>query len=158
MTWSILSGLLPEWVTRSLELRSWIGFIFLLNIPLIGCYQRESWETNRPSLQSVVYLLLSCPPSATDILRQHEFLTRFKGYLDEGGIEMASAPRRHFVLQMALKCADISNPCRPWQQSKKWAEKVTEEFFQQGDFERETAPEITKLCDRYFLFTFWPDD
>ena len=87
-------------------------------------------------------------PSATDILRQHEFLTRFKSYLDDGGIEMTSASQRHFVLQMALKCADISNPCRPWLQSKKWGEKVTEEFFQQGDFERENSLEITKLCDR----------
>lgn len=33
---------------------------------------------------------------------------------------------------MALKCADICNPCRPWELSKQWSEKVTEEFFQQG--------------------------
>jgi len=35
-------------------------------------------------------------------------------------------------VQMALKCADICNPCRPWELSKRWSEKVTEEFFQQG--------------------------
>lgn len=35
---------------------------------------------------------------------------------------------------MALKCADICNPCRPWELSKQWSEKVTEEFFQQGLF------------------------
>lgn len=35
-------------------------------------------------------------------------------------------------MQMALKCADICNPCRPWELSKQWSEKVTEEFFQQG--------------------------
>lgn len=34
--------------------------------------------------------------------------------------------------QMALKCADICNPCRPWELSKQWSEKVTEEFFHQG--------------------------
>lgn len=33
---------------------------------------------------------------------------------------------------MALKCADICNPCRPWELSKQWSEKVTEEFFHQG--------------------------
>lgn len=33
---------------------------------------------------------------------------------------------------MALKCADICNPCRPWELSKLWSEKVTMEFFQQG--------------------------
>lgn len=35
-------------------------------------------------------------------------------------------------MQMALKCADICNPCRPWELSKQWSEKVTEEFFHQG--------------------------
>lgn len=35
-------------------------------------------------------------------------------------------------VQMALKCADICNPCRPWELSKQWSEKVTKEFFQQG--------------------------
>ena len=75
-------------------------------------------------------------------------MTRFKSYLDDGGIEMTSGPSRHFVLQMALKCADISNPCRPWRESRKWSEKVTEEFFQQGDFERETGQTVTPLCDR----------
>lgn len=33
---------------------------------------------------------------------------------------------------MALKCADICNPCRPWELSKHWSEKVCKEFFQQG--------------------------
>ena len=33
---------------------------------------------------------------------------------------------------MALKCADISNPCRPWEISRKWSEYVCDEFFRQG--------------------------
>lgn len=41
-------------------------------------------------------------------------------------------PPPSVVLKMALKCADICNPCRPWELSKQWSEKVTEEFFQQG--------------------------
>lgn len=35
-------------------------------------------------------------------------------------------------VKIALKCADICNPCRPWKLSKLWSEKVTEEFFHQG--------------------------
>lgn len=42
-----------------------------------------------------------------------------------------------FFLQIALKCADISNPCRTWELSKQWSEKVTQEFFHQGIFEAE---------------------
>jgi hypothetical protein len=55
---------------------------------------------------------------------------------------------RHFILQIALKCADISNPCRPWDVSRKWSQKVCEEFFRQGDYERQLNLPVTSLCDR----------
>ncbi|XP_010770244.1 high affinity cAMP-specific 3',5'-cyclic phosphodiesterase 7A-like [Notothenia coriiceps] len=49
---------------------------------------------------------------------------------------------------MALKCADICNPCRPWELSKQWSEKVTDEFFQQGDIEKKHKLEVSPVCDR----------
>ena len=36
------------------------------------------------------------------------------------------------MLQIALKCADISNPCRSWQLCARWSKRVTTEFFDQG--------------------------
>ncbi|RXN26693.1 high affinity cAMP-specific 3, 5 -cyclic phosphodiesterase 7A-like isoform X2 [Labeo rohita] len=51
------------------------------------------------------------------------------------------------LYRMALKCADICNPCRPWELSKQWSEKVTEEFFHQGDIEKKHKLEISPLCD-----------
>lgn len=56
---------------------------------------------------------------------------------------------RHFILQIALKCADISNPCRPWEVSRKWSLKVCDEFFRQGDYERQLGLPVTDICDRY---------
>lgn len=61
---------------------------------------------------------------------------------------MKEPEHRHFILQIALKCADISNPCRPWDISRKWAYKVCEEFFRQGDYERQLNLPVTVLCDR----------
>lgn len=55
---------------------------------------------------------------------------------------------RQFILQIALKCADISNPCRPWEISRKWSQKVCEEFFRQGDYEQQLGLPLTALCDR----------
>ncbi|KAG7203506.1 hypothetical protein KM043_013562 [Ampulex compressa] len=99
----------------------------------------------RPELQRHISSLIL----ATDITRQQEFLTRFKRYLDENFLEMNRPEDRHFILQIALKCADISNPCRPWDISRKWSYIVCEEFFRQGDYERRLNLPVTPLCDRH---------
>lgn len=70
-------------------------------------------------------------------------------YLDQDELDMSRADDRHFILQIALKCADISNPCRPWDVSRKWSQKVCEEFFRQGDYERQLNLPVTSLCDRH---------
>lgn len=84
---------------------------------------------------------------ATDISRQNDYLSRFRTHLDKNDLCLGNASHRHFVLQMALKCADICNPCRPWELSKQWSEKVTEEFFHQGDIEKKHKLEVSPLCD-----------
>ncbi|KAL6254209.1 hypothetical protein P5V15_014830 [Pogonomyrmex californicus] len=99
----------------------------------------------RPELQRHISSLIL----ATDITRQQEFLSRFRDYLSNNSLDMKRAEDRHFILQIALKCADISNPCRPWDISRKWSYKVCEEFFRQGDYERRLNLPVTPLCDRH---------
>ncbi|XP_066905284.1 uncharacterized protein [Halyomorpha halys] len=114
----------------------------------IGCLLEsnlaEQVSALRPDLERQISSLIL----ATDITRQQEFLTRFKKYLDDGNLNMEDKEDRHFILQIALKCADISNPCRPWEVSKKWSQKVCEEFFRQGDYERQLNLPVTAICDR----------
>ncbi|XP_041927315.1 high affinity cAMP-specific 3',5'-cyclic phosphodiesterase 7A-like isoform X2 [Alosa sapidissima] len=86
---------------------------------------------------------------ATDISKQREFLSRFDAHLKNDDLSMNNGNDRHFILQMALKCADICNPCRPAVISKQWSHMVTQEFFQQGDMERALRQEISPLCDRH---------
>ncbi|XP_052825890.1 high affinity cAMP-specific 3',5'-cyclic phosphodiesterase 7A isoform X2 [Octopus bimaculoides] len=87
---------------------------------------------------------------ATDITRQQEFIRKFKEYQDDPNFTIKNnANHRHFVMQIAMKCADISNPCRLWPASKQWSEKICEEFFLQGDCERKLKLPITPMCDRY---------
>ncbi|KAM4604894.1 high affinity 3',5'-cyclic-AMP phosphodiesterase 7A-like [Polymixia lowei] len=85
---------------------------------------------------------------ATDISRQNDYLSEFRSNLDRGGLRMGDSNDRHFVLQMAMKCADICNPCRPWKLCKQWSNRVTEEFFHQGDTEKKHNVEVSPLCDR----------
>ena len=40
---------------------------------------------------------------STDISRQQEFLKLLKHFLDTGDCDMALQPRRHFILQIAIK-------------------------------------------------------
>ncbi|XP_076263165.1 uncharacterized protein LOC143198089 isoform X2 [Rhynchophorus ferrugineus] len=85
---------------------------------------------------------------ATDINRQQEFLSKFKKHIDEGTLDLRVPENRHFILQIALKCADISNPTRPWDISRKWSLKVCDEFFRQGEFERQLNLPVTSICDQ----------
>ncbi|KAK0161144.1 hypothetical protein PV327_009652 [Microctonus hyperodae] len=115
----------------------------------IGCLLESGvYEQLSPDLRPELQRYISSLILATDITRQQEFLTRFKSYQDENILDMQCAEYRHFILQIALKCADISNPCRPWDISRKWSYKVCEEFFRQGDYERHLNLPVTPMCDR----------
>ncbi|XDC57907.1 hypothetical protein R6Z07M_009089 [Ovis aries] len=85
---------------------------------------------------------------ATDINRQNEFLTRLKAHLHNKDLRLEDVHDRHFMLQIALKCADICNPCRIWEMSKQWSERVCEEFYRQGDLEQKFELEISPLCNQ----------
>ncbi|XP_077282259.1 uncharacterized protein LOC143908466 isoform X2 [Temnothorax americanus] len=116
----------------------------------IGCLLESGVSAQLPAdVRSELQRHISSLILATDITRQQEFLTRFRNYLSNNSLEMKRAEDRHFILQIALKCADISNPCRPWDISRKWSYKVCEEFFRQGDYERRLNLPVTPLCNRH---------
>jgi cAMP-specific phosphodiesterase 4 len=48
-----------------------------------------------------------------------------------------------------VHCADLSNPTKPLRIYKQWVDRVMEEFFVQGDKEREQGMEISPMCDRF---------
>ncbi len=52
------------------------------------------------------------------------------------------------MIEMALHCADISNPVKDISIYKKWVMVVMTEFYQQGDKERELGMAISPMFDR----------
>lgn len=52
------------------------------------------------------------------------------------------------VLNMLLHGADMSNPMRPWDLCEKYANLIMEEFFCQGDMEKEKGIPVQALNDR----------
>lgn len=48
-----------------------------------------------------------------------------------------------------VHCSDLSNPTKPIEIYKKSVDRLMEEFFQQGDKERERGMDISPMCDRH---------
>ena len=55
---------------------------------------------------------------------------------------------RSKVLSMILHSADISHPAKPWELHSQWTPLLMEEFFRQGDQEKELKRQCSPLCDR----------
>ena len=39
------------------------------------------------------------------------------------------------LCELLCHCADVSNPCKPWDIGKRWTDLINEEFYAQGDQE-----------------------
>ncbi|XP_032955970.1 high affinity cAMP-specific and IBMX-insensitive 3',5'-cyclic phosphodiesterase 8A isoform X3 [Rhinolophus ferrumequinum] len=56
---------------------------------------------------------------------------------------------RTLIKRMLIKCADVSNPCRPREQCIEWAARISEEYFSQTDEEkRQDLPVVMPVFDR----------
>ena len=55
---------------------------------------------------------------------------------------------RMTILRSLLHAADISNPAKQWEISKKWSDLVVQEFYEQGD--REKAEGKNRVVYLYF--------
>jgi len=53
----------------------------------------------------------------------------------------------------ALHTADISGSIKPWDISEEWCMRVTEEFFNQGDQERDIGVDISYLMVFVILYS-----
>ena len=48
-----------------------------------------------------------------------------------------------------VHCSDLSNPTKPLDIYRQWVDRIMEEFFRQGDLERESNMDISPMCDRH---------
>jgi len=58
------------------------------------------------------------------------------------------AGAKTLVMEAFLHSADVSNPCRSWEVTQMWAWQCLEEFFMQGDQEKEKGIPLQFLNDR----------
>lgn len=58
------------------------------------------------------------------------------------------SPITHSFSLSQVHSADISNPTKDWEVSKEWSERVSKEFFAQGDAERKLGLPVSANMDR----------
>ena len=92
---------------------------------------------------------------ATDMSKHMSLLADLKTMVEtkkvagSGVLLLDNYTDRIQVLQNMVHCADLSNPTKPLDAYKLWVDRIMEEFFQQGDKEREKGMDISPMCDRY---------
>ena len=74
----------------------------------------------------------------TDMAKHFKSLTNFNATVFQEDFSLKLIENKIRILTMALKCADIGHACKEWNTHYKWSMKVIDEFFQQGDMEKES--------------------
>jgi hypothetical protein len=89
---------------------------------------------------------------STDIAKHFPFLKEAGERLDKGPLDKSNAKDRYLMLDLILKCGDISNVSRPFDMANRWCDVLCEEFFRQGELEATHGMEYTSpLNDRAHL-------
>ncbi|KND00117.1 uncharacterized protein SPPG_04459 [Spizellomyces punctatus DAOM BR117] len=103
---------------------------------------KKEWRALR---ESIVEMVL-----ATDLAQHFSLLAMFKKkVLTSGGFDpFTTREDRTLLMQMLMKCSDVSNPTKSWPIYATWIQRITEEFFCQGDKEKELGLPISPFCNR----------
>uniref|UniRef100_A0A8C1GSY7 Phosphodiesterase n=1 Tax=Cyprinus carpio TaxID=7962 RepID=A0A8C1GSY7_CYPCA len=119
--------------------------------------ERNEYRTLR---QAVIDMVL-----ATEMTKHFEHVNKFVNSInkplaaleengdngDEDSVKsiLTTPENRILVKRMLIKCADISNPCRPLELCIEWAGRISEEYFAQTDEEKQQGlPVVMPVFDR----------
>lgn len=115
----------------------------LLSKPENDIFQGLTREQRRDVRSHIITAVL-----ATDLAHHHAILNRLNTKILSGEFTKDDKECRTLMLEVLLKCADISNPGKPFSSAKYWANMVQEEFFYQGDMEAQRGLTISPFMDR----------
>ncbi|KAJ1469000.1 hypothetical protein T484DRAFT_1643509, partial [Baffinella frigidus] len=86
---------------------------------------------------------------STDLTRHCSYITRLKEFAARRAEDPAVEMDKQLAMELMVKCADVSHVVKPAEVARRWALRVTDEFFDQGDAERCMGIEISPNCDRF---------
>eukprot|EP00668_Euglena_longa_P016237 GGOE01020465.1.p1 GENE.GGOE01020465.1~~GGOE01020465.1.p1 ORF type:complete len:1566 (+),score=521.73 GGOE01020465.1:67-4764(+) len=111
--------------------------IQVLSVPAFNIFQ-----TLDPAEVKYVYNLLVTVVLATDMAHHVKLAEAFSD-----AVRNKVVPK-DLLQKMLIKTADLSNTVKPFDLAHMWANCVTEEFFSQGDLEKEQGLEVIAMFDR----------
>ncbi|CEG44992.1 3 5-cyclic nucleotide phosphodiesterase family protein [Plasmopara halstedii] len=90
---------------------------------------------------------------ATDMAKHFEDVALFKtnilsAALDEGAVLVRNVGDKKLLLKMILHTCDVSNPAKERETMLRWTDRVVEEFFVQGDMEKQLGLPVSPFMDR----------
>jgi hypothetical protein len=91
----------------------------------------------------IVQLILS-----TDMAKHFEILVNFRQKYLTKETDFENFEERLMLLQIAIKCADIGHAAKEVELHEKWSLLIVEEFYNQGDTEKEEGLPVSMFCDR----------
>ncbi|KAL9643426.1 hypothetical protein ABK040_010041 [Willaertia magna] len=103
-------------------------------------------EQRRDVRETIIEMLL-----ATDMGQHAKIVAKFKGRVEANADFKNQKEDLRLALQITIKMADVSNPARPLGVALKWTECINNEFFAQGDKERDFGLSVSPLMDRNTL-------
>ncbi|KAJ1483859.1 hypothetical protein T484DRAFT_1895259 [Baffinella frigidus] len=86
---------------------------------------------------------------ATDMDRHVHYIHHLQEFAARRAENPAAEMDKQLAMELMVKCADISNVCKPAAVARRWALRITDEFYLQGDAERALDMKVTPICDRF---------
>ena len=103
------------------------------------------------SIRSIIISAVLC----TDMKNHFEQIADLKAFRnayclnrDPDSCSRAVQTNRRFFIDMFMHASDISNSCKPWAASRSWSLLIQDEFYTQGDREREEGLPVAAMFDR----------
>jgi len=85
---------------------------------------------------------------STDMSEHFQAISKFRVRLDSPDFAMDRPIDRRLLAKMVIKGGDIGHSALPWDLHLLWAQRITQEFYEQGDEERRLGLPVSALCDR----------
>jgi len=117
-----------------------LGVMVDSHVALLSGLSTEEYYQFRSTVSKVIL--------ATDITRNKDYLAHLQEFAARRAEDPAAELDKLLAMELMVKCADISNVIKPAEVARRWALRVTDEFFHQGDAERSMGIEVSPTCDR----------